>query len=233
MTLRFGIKSLLTAVCILCLVSCSDDYFIDDFDSIFQYENSAAITLVNATNHMLNFHLKTDNIADPSDEKRLFKDKYSVQDNTPAYSVGYKINHDFSHYEDNIHIGIIDSINLTNEYNSIASLKNNVNYWAIALRSNNAYRVQLIRAKPISMSGRYNIRLLTNSPIELNYLNPDNRLTQQLKLKQGQLSQHISVENCNTDIAINEVNLNLCSATSDRSYLLVMDYGQMVMMLEE
>ena len=206
------------------LSGCGGETIIDKID-----EGEVDITFVNSLDDMSNFHLKRNDILRKSDVDNLFEDKYSIVSDVEKNSASTSYRYRYSLIENSIHVGVIDSLNLSLSAHTNHTLSNKHQYWAIAWHNGNDYAMTSIKKAPSNQSGVYKIRVFTHQDLSFTL----NGVAQNNKIQAGKVTDALSITQCADGLIIGDNPIDLCSGDFGQSYLVIADTTGLRLLLPE
>ena len=218
------VATLITAGMLTLLTGCGGETIIDKID-----EGEASITFVNSLDDMSNFHLKRNDILRKSDVDNLFSDKYSIVSDIEKNSTSTSYRYQYSLIENAIHVGVIDSLNLSQSAHTDQTLSNKGQYWAIAWHNGDDYAMTAFKKASSDQSGVYKIRVFTHQDMSFAL----NGVAQNENIQAGKVTEAFSITNCAEGLMIGGNEIDLCNGDFGQSYLVIADENGLRLMLPE
>lgn len=218
------LAALLSASMLTLLTGCGGETIIDKID-----EGEVDITFVNSLDDMSNFHLKRNDILRKSDVDNLFADKYSIVSDVEKNNTSTSYRYQYSLIENAIHVGVIDSLNLSQSAHTNQTLSNKKKYWAIAWHNGNDYAMTTLQKAPSDQSGVYKVRVFTHQDMGLTL----NGVAQNDNIKAGKVTEALSITRCADGLIIGDNPIDLCSGDFGKSYLVIADVNGLRLLLPE
>ncbi|MBE0370479.1 MULTISPECIES: hypothetical protein [Pseudoalteromonas] len=194
------------------LVACSsEDIETANFGSD-TYKND--YNYVNATQYEVAFHMANTEL--DGDERDVSNDKYHVatlaRDSTPArIRHEHNTNRRISFYAKSVNkLGMLRQEKL--------KVNNKQNYHVIAWQDDaEKIQIKLLEKQKQNKADFFAIRILSNETLTITIND------QAINTNKGEVTSWYYVDDCNSDIIINEKPLDLCAISLDQSYTLVMN----------
>ncbi|WP_027670394.1 hypothetical protein [Rheinheimera baltica] len=194
------------------LIGCGESS--DELDE--KLTHSASISLVNAWSSMADLHVA----------KRKFDSGYSglfdtdnlVSQDVPVNEVGTPYRYSYKAINNIVNLGARDSISKNNEERTTKTLTNGEKLWVIAWEEGSVKTLSVITGKKHSKADTFNVRLFADG----NYaVSVDGN--QVLNTEKGKVTAYLEVNNCANSLKVADNAIDLCTAESGASYLLVVD----------
>lgn len=186
-------------------------------------ESQTSLTYVNATNDVVNFYLKRDDMLDDNDQNTLFEANHQVFSDV-ALNASRTYLYTFKVHQNAVHLGLNDTntlvkkgtnhVRLDFKYNETSSL------WVVAWMMGSQFKLTYFGKEASNQEGVYKVRVFTDTAMPVS-INGSKQV--ELTTEQGSATRALAISNCATGLEVGGRNIDLCHADLGRSYLVIVD----------
>ena len=223
MTLKNGLK-LLTAISIVSSLAGCDSSVSDELENALTHE--AEMSFINTLDYSVDFHVQKRTLTAGS--SGLFDSKNLAAGNVLSNTATDDFDYDYPAITNAVNIGIHSTNGAENEIKIHTNLSNDDELWVIAWQNGNEKRLTLLDSIEKDNDSTFNVRIFANGiyPVTI-------KGNQVMTTQMGTVSDFLTLDNCASDLRVNNHTINLCSGDFGESYLLVVDQNGEYVLVEE